>query len=229
MRATGHVTEHCSYHHRNMAEMHSHRKTCRRFNDVGHAHALTFSCFFRRAFLSKERSCQWLIAALDQARRRHAYHLWAYVIMPEHVHILVWPTVTDYNVGEFLKSVKQSVFRRAIAYLNQEAPSFLDQLADRQPSGKIHCRFWQRGGGYDRNLFDPQAIHQEIEYIHLNPVRRGLVARPEDWYWSSAANYAGTRIGPLAIDRDSLPTLPVFAHRRGRHGAVIDTNGTARK
>lgn len=73
------------------------------------------------------------------------------------------------------------------------------------------------------------TIHQETEYIHLNPVRRGLVARPEDWFWSSAADFARIRRGPLAIDWQSIPLLPVFAHRPGRHGAVIDIRGIAKQ
>ena len=80
-------------------------------------------------------------------------------------------------------------------------------MEDRQPNGKVHHRFWQRGGGYDRNLFEPATVYTEIEYIHNNPVRRGLCAKPEDWYWSSAADYAGVRVGPLTLDRQSLPVM----------------------
>ena len=80
-------------------------------------------------------------------------------------------------------------------------------MEDRQPNGKTHHRFWQRGGGYDRNLVAPRTVHTQIEYIHRNPVRRGLCAKPEDWHWSSAADYAGFRLGPLMIDRESLPVV----------------------
>jgi hypothetical protein len=69
-----------------------HRKACKRYNTPGHAHALTFSCFRRQAFLSKDQSRQWLIEAIDRARQKLHFHVWAYVIMPEHAHLLVWPT-----------------------------------------------------------------------------------------------------------------------------------------
>ena len=60
---------------------------------------------------------------------------------------------------------------------------FLKRLA--VPCGnQIEYRFWQAGPGHDRNLYEPESIHEAIEYIHLNPVRRGLVTRPEDWIWS---------------------------------------------
>jgi putative transposase len=60
------------------------RKRRRRFNDPGHAHALTFSCYRRQAFLARDGSRQWLIDAIDRARRKHSFHVRAYVIMPEH-------------------------------------------------------------------------------------------------------------------------------------------------
>jgi putative transposase len=63
--------------------MNGHRKACRRFNEPGHAHLLTLSCFCRRPFLSKDRSRMWLVEAIDRAREKHAFDLWAYVVMPE--------------------------------------------------------------------------------------------------------------------------------------------------
>ena len=78
-------------------------------------------------------------------------------------------------------------------------------MEDRQPNGDVHYRFWQRGGGYDRNVHEPATAFKQIEYMHNNPVRRGLCMKPEDWIWSGAADYAGIRIGPLRLDRESLP------------------------
>ena len=80
-------------------------------------------------------------------------------------------------------------------------------IRDEQPGGSVAYRFWQRGGGHDRNLREPEAIHAEIEYMHNNPVRRGLVARAEDWPWSSAAWYAGVREVVLVPDAASVPPL----------------------
>jgi putative transposase len=183
------------------------RKTCKRYNDPGHAHALTFSCFRRQPFLSKDGSRRWLIEAIDRARLKHRFHVWVYVIMPEHAHLLIWPTEAKYDISQVLNSIKQSVAKRALLHVRREAPSFLSRMEDRQPNGKAHYRFWQRGGGYDRNVIEPNTAHQEIEYFHDNPIRRGLCTKPEDWYWSSAADYFGLRAGPLSIDRESLPVV----------------------
>ena len=51
--------------------------------------------------------------------------------------------------------------------------------------------FWQRGGGHDRNLRSDDDMREKIAYIHMNPVRRGLVEKPTDWDWSSACDYEG--------------------------------------
>jgi putative transposase len=187
------------------SEAMSRRKTCKRFNDPGHAHALTFSCFRRQPFLSKDGSRQWLIDAIDRARRLHSFHVWAYVIMPEHAHLLIWPSELMYDISDILNSIKQSVAKRALLHVRREAPAFLVRMEDCQPNGRCHYRFWQRGGGYDRNIIEPAAVFHEIGYLHGNPVRRRLCLRAEDWLWSSAADYAGERVGPLKLDRDSLP------------------------
>jgi putative transposase len=58
------------------------------------------------------------------------------------------------------------------------------------PRAPTSARFWQEGPGYDRNLSSKETILAAIDYIHLNPVRRGLAARAIDWKWSSARWYA---------------------------------------
>ena len=99
------------------------RKLLRRFNLPGHAHELTFSCYRRIPLLSKDRSRQWFLEAVDAARRKHNFALWSYVVMPEHAHVLVFPKSDQYDISEFLKSVKQSVARRATIYLRSNARS----------------------------------------------------------------------------------------------------------
>jgi putative transposase len=180
-------------------------KLCKRLNEPGHAHALTFTCFRGQQFLSKNRPRRWLVDAIDRARSDQQFHLWAYVIMPEHVHLLLWPTIERYSISRILSSIKQSVAKRAIFYLRRQAQAKLRLLEDRQPNGKLHYRFWQRGGGYDRNITEPTTIWAEIDYIHANPVRRGLCQRSIEWIWSSAIEYEFPGTGLLRIDKSSLP------------------------
>jgi putative transposase len=81
-------------------------------------------------------------------------------------------------------------------------------MEDRQPDRQIHYRFWQRGGGYDRNLTEPKTVWAEIDYIHANPVRRGFCQTAAAWPWSSAAESEGPGSGLLRLDLSSLPGTP---------------------
>jgi putative transposase len=182
-----------------------HHKACQRFNQAGHAHALTFSCVCRRPFLSKDRSRMWLVEAIDQARQIHAFDLWAYVVMPEHAHLLIWPRKPMYSISRILTSIKRPVSRKALSYVRTSAPNFLSQMEDRQPGGRVHHRLWQRGGGYDRNLTEPKSIWAETDYYHANPVRRGLCDTPTAWPWSSARELEQPGSGQLRLDLSSLP------------------------
>jgi putative transposase len=78
-------------------------------------------------------------------------------------------------------------------------------MLDVQPSGKATMRFWQPGGGFDRNIFSLRELHEKIGYIHKNPVRRKLVAQPVDWLWSSYRAWTTGQGESLPIDRGTLP------------------------
>jgi putative transposase len=181
-------------------------KRRRRFNEPGQPRALTFSCFHRYAFLAHDRTREWFCEALDNARARYGYQLWAYVLMPEHVHLLVYPGNAPERMARFLQAVRQPVARRAIHYWKSNAPDWLARLTVREGK-RIRHRFWQPGGGYDRNLTSAEALRAIIDYLYANPVRRGLVAKVEDWEWSSARWYAGIRPVKLEMDRDVLREL----------------------
>jgi putative transposase len=181
-----------------------HRKLLHRADVPGDARFLTFSCFRRQPFLSRQRSCGWLLDALERSRETHGFDLWAFVLMPEHVHLLIYPGHEPHRVADMLYTLKKSVTNRALAFVRREAPEFLARMEDRQPSGRVSYRFWQRGGGYDENLHTPAKIWDKIDYIHANPVRRDLCARPTDWQWSSARAYE--TFGCHADGAGAMPT-----------------------
>jgi putative transposase len=94
-----------------------HQKQVRSYNTPGHAHELTFSCFHRLPLLSRDRTRQWFLDALDAARHRLNLALWAYVIMPEHVHVIVCPREPVYQVRLIRTALKVPVQRKALAFL----------------------------------------------------------------------------------------------------------------
>ncbi|MFQ5492121.1 MAG: transposase [Phycisphaerae bacterium] len=154
-----------------------------------------------------------MVAALDATRRKHDLELWAYVVMPEHVHLLIYPTQKMYDISKILTTLKQPVAKKATLLVQREAPGFAGRMTDRQPNGKVSLRFWDRGGGYDRNLWSPAYVWETIDYIHHNPVRRGLCDSPVDWHGSSAVAYHSDEECPLALDLHSLPDDPRSAVR----------------
>ncbi|WP_237564898.1 REP-associated tyrosine transposase [Blastopirellula marina] len=183
-----------------------HRKTIRHFDHTREAHFLTFSCFRRLPLLSRPRTCQYLIDAIEISREKNGFDLWAYVIMPEHVHLIILPHAHS-KIAAILSTIKQSVAKRALFWLQQNAPQFLSQIEDVQPNGKRSHRFWQRGPGYDRNLRSTRDVHEKMRYVHENPVRRSLVLRAIDWPWSSCAAWESGADGPIQLNRESVPTL----------------------
>ncbi len=185
--------------------MTKHRKTCQRIDTPRHAHFLTFSCFRRQPFLNRDRTREWLISTINTSRDKHAFDLWAYVIMPEHVHLLIWPREVEYSISRILTSIKLPVTKLAVSYLEKSSPRSLEKMRDTQPNGQSSYRFWQRGGGYDQNIFEPRTAYSIIDYIHANPVRRGLCVRPVDWVWSSAREHENPGTGLLRVDQGSLP------------------------
>ena len=183
-----------------------HRKLCKRWDIPWDAHFLTFSCFQRRAFLSRDRPRQWFLESLERARRKHPFDLWGFVLMPEHVHLLIWPHEGQ-KISDILRSIKQPVSQRAVAFLRRTSPAHLSSMLEIQPGGNRSYRFWQPGGGHDRNMRTVRETHEKLTYIHENPVLRGLVQRREDWAWSSANAWATGKDHPIRIDRDSFPVL----------------------
>ena len=178
-------------------------KRCHRYNIAGNAHELTFSCYKNQPFLSAERVCEYLVDSIISSRKKHQFDLWAYIFMPNHVHLLICPKITNYYISDILLSIKQSVSRKALNYLKNNNRNGLKYLATHQKH-RSH-RFWQKGGGYDRNITKVKTIIDSIHYLHNNPVRKGLVQSADEWYYSSTADWQGIRQGPITIDFDSFP------------------------
>jgi putative transposase len=180
------------------------RKRRHSINEPGHAHFVTFSCWKRWPLLSKDRSRQWVIDSLNQSRKSLDIAIWAYVIMPDHVHLLILPRESGYEMRRILSGIKAPVSRSAKRYLQDTGDiEWLERLTAGHGDRKTF-RSWQPGGGYDSNLFKLKTIRETIDYIHANPVRRGLVERPSDWKWSSAAAHEGLSPTPLSIDQINL-------------------------
>ena len=176
------------------------RKTRKSWNEPGHAHFLTYSCHQRLRLLSKDRSRQWVVDTIRAARIEMNFAVWAYVIMPEHVHILVYPKSHVYDMGHIMVALKKPVAVAARRHLEEtHATDWIRRLSVTYPSRTVF-RFWQPGGGFDHNVFKEHTVSEIIDYIHNNPVRRGLVNSPTDWKWSSARYWHGQSDALIQMD-----------------------------
>ena len=194
----------------------AHRKTVRHFHNPGDLHELTFSCYRRLPLLTNDSWRRHLSRSIDPANREEAAQLVAFVFMPEHIHLLVYPTRPQPDIGRYLAKVKQPFSKQIKGLLEETHSPLLQNLTVRERPGKFCFRFWQEGPGFDRNLFTADAIKSSMDYIHQNPVTRGLCKRAIDWNWSSARYYLADP--PKQQDTD----LP-FIH--GLPQGALDTIG----
>ena len=135
-----------------------------RYQQTGEFHFLTFSCYRRRPYLSAVAAMELFEDALERVRRRYLFVVAGYVVMPEHVHLLV------NEPGRGLLSRTVQALKLSVSMRRRERP------------------FWQ-AHSYDFNVSAHEKFVEKLRYIHRNPVRRGLVAKPEDWQWSSFRHY----------------------------------------
>ncbi len=165
------------------------QKQIRHFHDPSHCHELTFSCFHRLPLLTNDVWKRLLSTSIDRAIIQQGFQLVAFVYMPEHIHLLVFPVEPTARVDRLLFAVKRPFSYRVKQHLEQTGSPLLRQLIVQERPGKQAFRFWQEGPGYDRNLVSQAAVMTAIEYIHNNPVRRRLSPTPDQWRWSSWRYY----------------------------------------
>ena len=151
----------------------------KRYQQAESLHFVTFSCFQRLPYLSDPHSKSVAETSLEQTRSRHNACIYAYVLMPNHVHLLINEPPSIF-LGQFLKSFKQAASRKL--------------KGDRK-------HFWQ-ARYYDANITGEDARLEIIRYIHRNPVKRDLVARPHDYPWSSFRHYITGQRGTVEIESE---------------------------
>ncbi len=171
-------------------------KKLKRYYGRGDLHFLTFSCYRRLPLLRTIRARNVFVRALGKIRERHKFLLVGYVVMPEHVHLLISepPRVTPSVV---LKALKQSVSRDLRK--NNRRVSVAQLRLPFMSAGAGLPRFWQPRF-YDFNVYSAKKKREKLEYMHANPVKRRLVKSPGAWMWSSFLFYDRGEPGLVPID-----------------------------
>jgi putative transposase len=146
-----------------------------RYRHTGNFHFLTFSCFHRRPYLGSAEARDLFLDALERTRLRYRFVVAGYVVMPEHVHLLIGEPEKG-DVSGTMHALKLSVSMRCA-----ERPFWLTRY-------------------YDFLVHNDKKRIEKLRYMHRNPVVRGLVERPEDWPWSSYRHYATGATGVVEIE-----------------------------
>ncbi len=165
-------------------------KQVKHYHEPGDVHELTFSCYHRLPLLTNDIWQHYLAKSIDHACLDRHFRLVAFVFMPEHVHLLVFPEELQPDLGTFIAATKRPCSANVKADLTASKSPLLERLTVRERPGKLTFRYWQEGPGYDRNLQHDESVLASLDYIHNNPVRRGLCRYATDWFWSSARFYA---------------------------------------
>ena len=150
----------------------------KRFHDSGQSHFLTFSCYRRRPNFAAPEIYSLFVQSLEFMRQRFEMRIYGYVVMPEHVHLLVSEPDQE-TLADAMHFLKLS-FTKRLHYTGS---------------------FWQKRY-YDRNVRDAAEFDEKLEYIHRNPVKRGLIQEPTDWKWSSFRHYALREVGVVEIESE---------------------------
>ena len=146
---------------------------------------VTFSCEQRLPLFHRDVTKDAFVEALLAADASGSIVIFRWVVMPEHVHLLV--REGNEPLAAAMARLKACFARDTLRLWRAERPEAVERLVGKD--GKT--RFWLTGGGHDRWMRSDDDCREKSDYLHGNPVKRGLVARPEDWKWSSAWKGSG--------------------------------------
>jgi putative transposase len=146
-----------------------------RYQNSGDFHFVTFSCYGRRPYLGLPDVRGLFECSLERIRKRYNFFMFGYVVMPEHVHMLVS------EPGNAVLSKAIQALKLSVAVQRRERP------------------FWQ-ARYYDFNVHTNLMHVEKLKYMHRNPVVRGLVEKPEEWVCSSFRHYLTGEAGMVEIE-----------------------------
>jgi len=171
-------------------------KGLKRYYGRGHLHFLTFSCYRRLPLLKTARARHLFVRELARVRAKYEFLLVGYVVMPEHVHLLISEPKKG-TPSTVLQMLKQRVLQKSRRKRRSVSPKQLRLAFPEQAESPRS--FWQ-ARFYDFNVHSAKKRREMLDYMHSNPVTRGLVRHPKDWSWSSWAFYTKGEAGLIGID-----------------------------
>ncbi len=167
----------------------------RRYYGAGYFHFITTSCYRRLPLLARAQNRDLLLRILERVRRRYHFVVVGYVVMPEHIHLLLGEPERG-NPSKVVQAIKQGFARRLLHKLRGVADARQSSLWQTALDGG---HIWQ-ARFYDFVVFTEEKKVEKLHYMHANPVKRGLVMEPQQWEWSSFRHYALAEPGIVLIE-----------------------------
>ncbi len=142
-----------------------------------------------------------IIDSFKFCRREKGLKIHGYVVMPNHVHSIL--SSENGNLQDVVRDFKRHTSREISGLLDQRGNrrvlQFFATAADFAGRGNDH-KIWQPGS-HPEAVITEGFFQEKLNYIHMNPVRKGFVAQPEEWLYSSARNYINGDDSVMEIDR----------------------------
>ncbi len=158
------------------------------YNDPCSVRFITFACYHHLSLLHSDFAKKCFLTHLEKNRVKFGYKLLAYVVMPNHVHLLL-QTPEKLNLGRAMGDLKSRTATEILANLKLINSQILKKLIVKR-DGRMKYAFWQRRC-YDHNCRDRESVIEKINYCHNNPVKKGLAVAAGDYSWSSCGWYEG--------------------------------------
>lgn len=159
-----------------------------RFNFPENIHFITTSCYNRLPLFSFDKIKTIFIQSVIHIRNKYGFKLFGYVIMPEHVHILI--QTQDKTISDIMREIKQICAFNSLQVLKtRSAKNLLERLRRNTKREAEHKYSFWKPRFYDFNIYSEKKFKEKLDYCHKNPVTRGLVKDPFEWRFSSYRNY----------------------------------------
>jgi putative transposase len=149
-------------------------------DDALYCHYITFSVYRRRRLLDHEHPKGIVLGVLNSVLARQSAKCVGFVLMPDHVHALIWLPKTD-QLSRFMHEWKRQSSLRVRQWYRQKTANYSASIGEGE-------KFWQPKY-YSFSIYEQSKLEEKLQYMHLNPVRAGFVGRAVDWRWSSARWY----------------------------------------
>jgi len=175
-----------------------------RYYGAGYSHFITTSCYRRLPLLGSARNRDLFLQVLEQTRRCYRFVVVGYVVMPEHVHLLLTEPERA-NPSVVMQALKQSFARKLLRRVRARADSRQNTLWN-SPLENGHI--WQ-ARFYDFVVFSEHKRIEKLRYMHHNPVKRALVLEPQQWRWSSYRYYAYSESEPVVVNEPRIAELRI--------------------